>query len=97
MTSITVRWDIIPWPERNGAIQGYAVKYQKSGSQSDDFAVSLIPTFFQDSWYKRKATLKNLEVGTKYLIQVAGYTQDGIGIYSSALEVETNQCKFQIL
>ena len=93
-TSITVRWDKIPFDERNGLIVGYDVKYQRSGAQSDDFA------HIRVGWYPRQATLENLEVGTEYLIQVAGLTEDGIGVYSNALEVDTllvNQCKFQIL
>ena len=93
LTSITVTWGEIPSAERNREIFAYAVKYQKSGSQSDDVAVRFI-----DVAWERKLTLRSLEVGTKYLIQVAGI--DGyhkFGVYSNALEVETNQCKFQIL
>lgn len=90
LTSITVKWGRIDFTQRNGLIRGYDVKYQKFGSQGDVKHLEVSRNTF-------RATLNELTEGTKYIIQVAGFTKDGVGVYSFPLEVETKQCKFKTL
>lgn len=45
----------------------------------------------QTGRFERQATLTNLEEGTKYRIQVAGRTDEGVGPYSQPLEAKTKQ------
>ena len=81
-SSITVQWDRIPW-NLNNRISGYNVMYLMWQSQE--------VKYLQVGIFLRKATLTNLEEGTRYIIQVAGRTDEGVGTYSQPLEVQTKQ------
>ena len=78
-SSITVKWDRIHW---NLNIRGYTIMYQMWSQESK---------FLQVGRFQREATLTNLEEDTKYIIQVAGRTDEGVGPYSQPLEAKTKQ------
>ena len=88
-SSITVEWERIP-SNQESPIRGYTIMYKNWQSSETKY--------LQVGSFKSKATLINLEEGTKYIIQVAGRINGGVGAYSAPLIVETKQqCKSKII
>ena len=81
-SSVTVKWGEIPQEARNGEILGYLVKYVEFSHRHE-----MIWDSIQVDGHTFKATLSNLMEGGRYLVKVAGVTQEGVGVYSLDLFV----------
>lgn len=78
-TSITVIWHPV-----FGQITGYKLRYKKAGNGQYAF-MEIISDW--KSQFQEKIT--NLRKNTKYEIQVAAFTDDGIGPYSEGIIAKT--------
>ena len=84
-TSVNVTWQPIPLDQRNGILLGYHVRYWRHDRTND--TISMV-TVNSTSFY---AELDGLGKYKEYIIQVAGSTVAGLGIYSEAVFVRTEQ------
>ena len=83
-TSITLTWKAII-----GQVSGYKIRYKKEGNGPYAF-VYVGVSHWQSQW---QANITDLEKNTAYEIQVAGYTEDGIGPYSGGIIEKTKNGK----
>ena len=82
---MNVTWQPIPLDQRNGILLGYQVRYWRHDRTND--TISMV-TVNSTSFY---AELDGLGKYKEYIIQVAGSTVAGLGIYSEAVFVRTEQ------
>lgn len=85
----------VVWQSVVGEVLGYKIRYKKAGSGQYKY-IELLGGW--ESQHQGKVT--NLEENTSYEIQVAGYTEDGIGPYSDRIMERTKNgeiYKFLIL
>lgn len=82
-TSITLNWRPVIGP-----VSGYKIKYKKAGnSQYAYIEVS--------HWeVELQGKMTDLMTNTAYKIQVAAYTEDGMGPYSEEITEKTKSGKF---
>ena len=94
--SITIKWKLNPAADKKYVILSeyldYIVRYKKSRSQADDFECIRI-----NGLNTSHATLKNLEEGTQYTIQVAAAERhdNRTGNYSEPLNVTTDRGEYK--
>lgn len=90
LSSITVTWERVPASHRNGYVIGYRVKYTKyTAIKSDTREFNSLDT----AWNVFKATITKLEKDTLYIMQVAGFTSKGDGVYTKTIITRTKKCK----
>lgn len=80
-TSITVSWQPI-----FGELSGYKIKYRKASY--GQYA------YMETSHWKSEGKISDLEKNTAYVIQVAAYSEDGIGPYSERIVEKTENGKY---
>lgn len=69
---------------------GYRVKYKKFAViKTDTTKFNSLDT----AWNVFKATITNLEKDTLYIMQVAGFTSKGDGVYTKTIITRTKKCK----
>ena len=80
-SNITVLWGRVDCIDQNGDITGYTVRYGVEGSESkNNHEVSVGAT---------TTTITELDLATKYSIEVAAVNSAGIGVYSHPIIVTT--------
>lgn len=86
-TSITLKWQTII-----GGLSGYKIKFKKAGNGQYEYKDIRSKYAFQ-----LQVEISDLEKNTLYQIQVAGYTEDGVGPYSEMILEKTEDGKSYIL
>lgn len=86
-TSITLKWQTII-----GGLPGYKIKFKKAGNGQYEYKDIRSKYAFQ-----LQVEISDLEKNTLYQIQVAGYTEDGVGPYSEMILEKTEDGKSYIL
>ena len=86
-----MEWEPVPQGSRNGHLTGYRVRYRQTFSNGSDGEIKI------GYWTRSitKATLKNLEKSSVYMIEVAGETLAGAGVYSEPITAKTCTGKFK--
>ncbi|XP_061764151.1 protein sidekick-2 [Nerophis ophidion] len=80
--SMELRWSSIPQEELRGFLLGYVVHYMEDQQQETNVSVSA---------HVNSYTLKGLQRGTAYRVQVSGVTRAGAGVRSIAILVSTHE------
>ena len=80
--SITVSWDTIDCPDRNGVITGYAVEFWKQGGESISREVA-----------SQIFTADGITPGTRYTFRVAGVNAIGTGPFVEISNITDEESK----
>ena len=73
-TSFSVQWENVPCIQRNGDITGYSVRYGVLGNGGMETLTMVVPDVLMTN-------LTGLVPDTSYLVQVAGVSGEGVGVY----------------
>ena len=73
-------------------LSGYKIKFKKAGNGQYEYKEIRSEFAFQS-----QGEISDLVENTLYQIQVAGYTEDGVGPYSEMILEKTENGKFYIL
>ena len=82
--SITIRWDRVSCTDRNSEITGYTVQYGQSGS-----GAIITETINGTVDSARLITTIGLTADTSYTYQVAAFSSEGTGPFSTDITVTT--------
>ncbi|XP_038069656.1 protein sidekick-2-like isoform X2 [Patiria miniata] len=85
-TSIIVEWQTPPEDTWNGPLQGYILRFKLYGYTSTPYTMINITSNRQTSY-----TLQDLDIWTRYEIQVAAYNRAGVGTYSQSVDQRTKE------
>ena len=84
VTNISIEWGEVDCEERNGVITGYSVRYGlSSGMSRKTFNIS--GTDVENRIFR----MDGLLIRTSYSFEVAAINEDGVGMYSSAMNGTT--------
>lgn len=92
LSSITVKWEPIPGGSLNGRLVRYRVRYRHTFSNGSD---GEIQTLFRVP-SATHATLTELEKAFIYMIEVAGETSAGIGVFSAPVTAKTGKFESEL-
>ena len=76
--SFDIEWSMVPCIHRNGNITGYSVKYGVEGNDSrETLSINNAETF--------RISFSELLSDTRYVVEVAGVNNNGIGVYKTII------------
>jgi len=85
-TTVTVSWQPPPDADLNGILKGYQLRYFAVNETGDPLSA---PEHINLTLYRSELNLTGLQPNTLYVIQVAAYTQPGLGEFSKPKRIRT--------